>query len=103
MTAPVFLILFGGVFTVLGGLAYAGLWRSWARSSPRGVLLCVFWLGLAILSMGTAAFFFNGPLVGLGLGLMMLTVLAGILGIWSLLSGPPSWLLPGWFRATRRR
>lgn len=103
MSAPVVLIVVGAIVTVIGGLAYTGIWRSWAQWSRRAVLLCLFWLGLAILCMGTGAFFLNGPAAGVGLTLLLVTAVSGVTGVVVLLNGTPRWMQPRWYRAVRSR
>lgn len=102
MGGLVWAIVIGGVFVALGGLAYAGLWRSWTRRSAARTLFALFWLGFALLCEGTAALFFNGPLVPLALVLMVGFVLSGLLGFWMVLGGA-RWAIPRWARRAARR
>ncbi|SOC87320.1 hypothetical protein SAMN05660766_0989 [Curtobacterium sp. 314Chir4.1] len=96
MGAAIWLIVIGAVCVVPGGLAYAGLWRSWIRRSTPAMPFGLFWLGSALVCEGVAAFFFNGPVV-LALVLMVAFVLCGVLGMW-LLFGGARWATPAWYR-----
>lgn len=101
MSAPIWMIAIGGVFVVLGGFAYAGLWRSWTRRSTASMPFGLFWLGLAAVCEGVAFLCFNGP-VALALVLMVAYVLCGVLGAWLLLGGA-RWATPRWSRRAARR
>jgi hypothetical protein len=101
MSAPIWMIAIGGVFVVLGGFAYAGLWRSWMRRSTPAMPFGLFWLGLALACEGVAFFCFHGP-VALALVLMVAFVLCGVLGMW-LLFGGARWATPRWSRRAARR
>jgi hypothetical protein len=95
------MIVIGGVFVVIGGLAYAGFWRSWMRRSTPSMPFSLFWLGMASVCEGVAALFFDGP-VALALVLMVAFVLCGVLGMWLLLGGA-RWATPRWARRKVRR
>jgi hypothetical protein len=94
---PLFMILFGGVFVALGGAAYGGFWRSWARNTPTNVILGLFWFGLAALAIGVSAALADVAGV-LSLVVGLVAVVAAILGIVVLLGGAPRWLQPRWYR-----
>ena len=99
---PLFMILFGGVFVALGGAAYGGLWRSWARNTPTNVILGLFWFGLAALAIGVSGALAN--VVGvLALVFGLVAVMATVLGILVLLNGAPRWLQPRWYRVAGGR
>ncbi|ROS72167.1 hypothetical protein EDF24_3427 [Curtobacterium sp. PhB130] len=97
---PLFMIVFGGVFVALGGAAYGGLWRSWARNTSNSVILGLFWFGLAALAIGVSGALAN--VVGvLALVFGLVAVMATVLGILVLLNGAPRWLQPRWYRVAR--
>ncbi|ROP65587.1 hypothetical protein [Curtobacterium sp. ZW137] len=99
---PLFMILFGSVFVALGGAAYTGLWRSWARNTSTNVILGLFWLGLAALAIGVSGVLAD-LMGGLSLLIAVVAIIATILGIVVLLGGAPRWLQPGWYRTAHGR
>lgn len=101
MTA-LFMILFGGVFVALGGAAYGGLWRSWARNTPTSVVFGLFWFGLAALAIGVSAALADVAGV-LSLLVGLVAIVAAILGIVVILGGAPRWLQPRWYRTAHGR
>lgn len=100
--ALVVTIVIGSAFVVPGALAYAGIWRSWTRAMFPPRLFGMFWLGVALVSLGTALLFANGPLVPVFFVLMPVFVLCGALGLWMVLDGA-RWATPRWYRRTVRR
>jgi len=99
---PLFMIVFGGVFVVLGGAAYGGLWRSWVRTTSTNVILGLFWFGLAALAIGVSGALANvAGTLSLLVGLV--AIVATVLGIVVFLNGAPRWLQPRWYRVAGGR
>ncbi|MCJ1715427.1 hypothetical protein [Curtobacterium sp. VKM Ac-2922] len=101
MAAVVWMIVIGGVFMVLGALAYLGVWRSWVRINPSMQFFGIFWLGTAVVCEGIACTCFNGP-VPLALSLMGCFVLSGSFGF-CMMFGGARWAAPRWYRRRMRR
>lgn len=98
----VWVIVIGAAFALPGVLAYAGLWRSWSRARYPVRWFGLFWLGVALVCLGTAMLFTNGPFVPVFFVLMPAFVLCGALGFWMTFDGA-RWATPGWYRRAARR
>lgn len=98
----VWVIVIGAAFALPGALAYVGLWRSWSRARYPVRWFGLFWLGVALVCLGTAMLFTNGPFVPVFFVLMPAFVLCGALGFWMVFDGA-RWATPGWYRRAVRR
>jgi len=100
--ATVWLFVVGGACVVPGALAYAGIWRSWARAKFPPRLFGLFWLGVALVCLATALLCTNAQFVPVLLVLMAAFLLCGALGFWMTFDGA-RWATPGWYRRAARR
>lgn len=103
MTPVVSLIVIGLVFGALGGGAYAGVWRSWLGRLHDNIVFGLFWLGIAALCVGIAAALVRTPVFGFSFVAAAIAAVTGGIGLWTLLSGPPRWAQPRWYRTARQR
>ena len=87
-------------FTVIGGLAWTGVWRSWAarRTSSADRVFPTLFLGVGGLLLATFAALLETRLFVLTAVAIVLAFVLILVSVFLFVFGVPRWITPRWYR-----